>query len=132
MWFRTSRNLGNRHRPFRPRLESLDDRCLLSGGVLDPTFGTGGIVTTSVGSQNSSRALAVATYSNDGTANDGKVVAAGEAVTSLKRIGGGWQPDEDFAVVRYNLDGSLDKSFGGSGKVTTDLGSLYDEAFDVL
>src|SRR5262249_51630170 len=28
--------------------------------------------------------------------------------------------------------GSLDKSFGGSGKVTTDLGSLYDEAFDVL
>src|SRR5262249_41395485 len=42
------------------------------------------------------------------------------------------QPDEDFAVVRYNLDGSLDKSFGGSGKVTTDLGSLYDEAFDVL
>src|SRR5262249_35079988 len=57
---------------------------------------------------------------------------AGEAVTSLKRIGGVWQPDEDFAVVRYNLDGSLDESFGGSGKVTTDLGSLYDEAFDVL
>src|SRR5262249_5801016 len=55
-----------------------------------------------------------------------------EAVTSLNRVGGVSQPNEDFAVVRYNLDGTLDKSFGGSGKVTTDLGSLYDEAFDVL
>ena len=132
MWLRNSRNSHHRPRQFRPRLEALDDRCLPSGGVLDPTFGTGGIVTTSVGSQSSSRALAVATYSNTGTANDGKIVAAGEAVTSLQRVGGTWQPDEDFAVVRYNLDGSLDKSFGGSGKVTTDLGSLYDEAFDVL
>ena len=40
--------------------ELLEDRCLLSGGVLDPTFGSGGLVTTTVGS--SSRALAVATY----------------------------------------------------------------------
>src|SRR5262245_42306897 len=99
MWFRTSRKpsrpataVGRRPSTFRPRLEPLEDRCLLSGGVLDSTFGTGGIVTTSVGSQNSSRALAVATYPNAGTANDGKIVAAGEAITSLKRIGGGWQP----------------------------------------
>lgn len=117
---------------FRPRLETLDDRCLPSGGVLDPTFGSGGIVTTAVGSQNSSRALAVATYPQTGTANDGKIVAAGEAVTSWQRVGGTSQPNEDFAVVRYNLDGSLDKTFGGTGVVTTDLGSLYDEAFDVL
>src|SRR5262249_4347621 len=37
----------------RPRLETLDDRCLLSVGALDPTFGNGGIVTTSVGSATS-------------------------------------------------------------------------------
>jgi hypothetical protein len=30
-------------------LERLEDRCLLSGGVLDPTFGSGGIVTTAIG-----------------------------------------------------------------------------------
>jgi len=26
----------------KPRLEALEDRCLLSAGALDPTFGTGG------------------------------------------------------------------------------------------
>jgi uncharacterized delta-60 repeat protein len=110
----------------------LEDRCLLSGGILDPTFGTAGIVTTTVGTQNYSVANAVATYPNSGTANDGKVVAAGFATTGLKRVGGVTQPDDDFAVVRYNPDGSLDKSFGGTGLVTTDLGTPQDEAFDVL
>src|SRR5262249_8301499 len=33
---------------FRPRLEALEDRCLLSGGVLDPTFGSGGMLATDV------------------------------------------------------------------------------------
>ena len=34
---------------FRPRLEALEDRCLLSAGALDPTFGSGaGYVTTSL------------------------------------------------------------------------------------
>src|SRR5947209_9542949 len=61
----------------RPRLEVLEDRRLLSGGVLDPTFGSGGLVTTTLGAD--SRAYAVATYPNQGTANDGKVVAAGDA-----------------------------------------------------
>src|SRR5262245_42861075 len=70
------------HRPLtprcRPRLEALEDRCLLSGGVLDPTFGTGGVVTTSMGSIHSYLyANAVATYPQTGTADDGKVVAAG-------------------------------------------------------
>src|SRR5437588_12355981 len=61
----------------RPRLEVLEDRRLLSGGVLDPTFGSGGLITTTLGAD--SRAYAVATYPNKGTANDGKVVAAGDA-----------------------------------------------------
>jgi uncharacterized delta-60 repeat protein len=44
---------------------------------------------------------------------DGKIVVAGYAL-----IGG----DYDFALVRYNVDGSLDSSFNGSGKVVTDFG----------
>ena len=28
----------------------------------------------------------------------------------------------DFALARYNADGSLDTSFDGDGKVTTDFG----------
>jgi hypothetical protein len=54
----------------RPRLETLDDRCLLSAGALDPTFGSGGIVTTTIGpATNENGAGAVAIYPNTGTAN---------------------------------------------------------------
>jgi uncharacterized delta-60 repeat protein len=111
---------------FEPRLEVLEDRCLLSGGVVDPTFGTAGIVTTSIGSADSAL-FAVATYPAVGTANDGKVVAVGDTINPKKGPAG----DENFAVVRYNLDGTLDKSFGGTGEVTTDLGTTTDVATDV-
>jgi uncharacterized delta-60 repeat protein len=99
---------------FRPRLEALEDRCLLSGGVLDPTFGSGGLVTTAIGSF--ARSYAVATYPNEGTANDGKIVAVGDAFAGRK------SQTEYMAVVRYNLDGTLDRTFGGSGEVMTILG----------
>jgi uncharacterized delta-60 repeat protein len=115
-----------RHSRCRPSLEGLEDRCLLSGGVLDPTFGTGGIVATQAGLIDSGDD-AVATYPAAGTPNDGKVVAAGSAVNGYRSK----QRNNDFAVVRYNLDGTLDPSFGGTGVVTTDLGSWFDVAHDV-
>jgi hypothetical protein len=34
-------------------------------------------------------------------------------------------------VARYNPNGSLDTSFDGDGKATTDFGSTSDEAFGV-
>ena len=37
----------------------------------------------------------------------------------------------DFVVARYNADGTLDKSFDGDGKVTTEVGGSYDFAYDV-
>jgi uncharacterized delta-60 repeat protein len=117
MWFMFSRKTrpADRNRPrrtsFRPRLEALEDRYLLSGGVLDPTFGSGGLVTTAVGS--SARAFAVATYANEGTANDGKIVAAGDAFSSTGKTN-----TEYMEVVRYNLDGTPDHTFGGTGEVT--------------
>jgi uncharacterized delta-60 repeat protein len=91
----------------RPRLEALEDRTVPAGGVLDPTFGTGGVVNSSLGA--TTRAYAVATYPQEGTANDGKIVVAGIYTGPSKK--------SQFGVVRYNLDGSLDKSFGGSGEV---------------
>ena len=106
----------------RPRLEALEDRAVPAGGVLDPTFGSGGVVDSSLAA--STRAFAVATYPREGTANDGKIVAAGFAV-------GPGRNSYQFALVRYNLDGSLDKSFGGKGEVTGPTASGAG-AFDVV
>jgi uncharacterized delta-60 repeat protein len=82
-----------------------------SAGDLDPTFGTGGRVTTDFGSGDD-RANAVAIQS------DGKIVATGSASYA-------------FALARYNADGSLDGSFGSGGKVTTDFGPGVEFALAV-
>src|SRR5262249_35006898 len=70
-------------------------------GVLDQTFGSGGLVVTDINSSDD-RAAALAVQV------DGKIVVAGTA--------GG-----DFALIRYQPDGSLDPGFGQGGKVTTDI-----------
>ena len=45
--------------------------------------------------------------------SDGKIVAAGISSSGSSNL---------FAIVRYNVDGLLDTSFKGTGKVTTTLG----------
>lgn len=37
----------------------------------------------------------------------------------------------DFALTRYNTDGSLDTGFDGDGKVVTDFGKVDDRAYGV-
>src|SRR5215472_2769673 len=104
---KTSRlTTGRQQTSFRPRLAVLEDRCLPSGGVLDPTFGSGGLVSTAVGGL--SNAYAVATYPT-GTANAGEVVAVGDAT-----VGSGHNTKNEPAIVRYSLNGALDTSFGGT------------------
>jgi uncharacterized delta-60 repeat protein len=100
---------------WRPRLEDLEDRAVPAGGVLDPTFGSGGVVSSSLGSN--IRAYAVATYPAEGTANDGKIVVAGAYDAPNHRL--------QFGVVRYNLNGSLDTSFGGGGEATYPASTLW-------
>ncbi len=81
-------------------------------GTLDPSFGTGGAVTTDFfGLGDSARSVVVQP--------DGKIVVAGWAL----RNGSG-----DFAIARYNSDGSLDTSFDKDGKATVDFASLDDRA----
>ncbi|WP_224368117.1 hypothetical protein [Hyalangium versicolor] len=86
-------------------------------GSLDTGFGTGGKVTTAVGTPNS-QAFAVALQT------DGKILVAGTADGGASGI--------DFALVRYNADGSLDTSFGNGGKVTTAFGNGADSAYALL
>jgi uncharacterized delta-60 repeat protein len=83
----------------------------LTSGDLDTTFGTGGKVTTAVGSS-ASEAFAVAVQA------DGKFVSAGYSLNAVNR---------DFALVRYEANGTLDTSFGTGGKVTTDIGNDHNE-----
>ena len=71
-------------------------------GALDRTFGVGGTVITDV-SHGSDAVWAVAIQ------GDGKIVAAGVA-------------SGDFALARYNVDGTLDTQFGNGGTITTDFG----------
>jgi uncharacterized delta-60 repeat protein len=76
-------------------------------GSLDTTFGNSGIVTTSIGSSYDN-ALAL------GIQSDGKIVVAGSSYDNTNS-------QNDFALVRYNTDGSLDTTFGNSGIVTTSI-----------
>ena len=84
-----------------------------SDGTRDTTFDGDGLVTTPIGTGDDF-ANAVALQP------DGKIIAAGSAF-----INGS---NRDFAVVRYNGDGSLDTTFDGDGLVTTPVGSEFDEA----
>jgi uncharacterized delta-60 repeat protein len=80
-------------------------------GSLDSSFGSGGKVTTAANC--SSTAFAVVIQSN------GKIVVGGQG-----RMACGFGFSGDFALARYNSNGSLDLSFGVSGKVHTDFSGL--------
>jgi uncharacterized delta-60 repeat protein len=84
-------------------------------GDLDPTFGSGGKVTTDFGGSETAWAVAVQ--------RDRRVVVAGG------RLDPG--PLDDFVLARYTASGKLDPSFDGDGKVTTDFGGRQDGAYDV-
>lgn len=87
-----------------------------SDGSLDSSFGSGGKVTTNFfGSYDEARAIVLQP--------DGKLVVAGAA--SNPRL----NSFVDFGLVRYNSDGSLDATFGTNGKVITDFGSEFDDAW---
>jgi uncharacterized delta-60 repeat protein len=84
-----------------------------TNGSLDTTFGTNGMVTTDFGASAGAAAQALAIDSS------GKMVVAGYA----------WNGhDNDFALTRYNADGSLDTAFGNNGMVTTDFWGSGDQA----
>jgi uncharacterized delta-60 repeat protein len=78
-------------------------------GHLDPTFGTGGLVTTTFPSESGSSFSALVLQP------DGRLVAAGVAATV--------EGTQVFALARYEADGHLDPTFGTGGLVITSFGS---------
>lgn len=87
-------------------------------GSIDASFGAGGKVITDFFSGSDDIATAVCLQP------DGKIIAAGHTVSFAVGVTVG----EEFAVVRYNGDGSLDTSFGSGGKVVTDVAVSLDFA----
>jgi uncharacterized delta-60 repeat protein len=81
-------------------------------GTPDRAFDTDGVVRTDV-SGHGDQANAVAVQ------GDGKILVAGFAIP----LG----VHSDFALARYNPDGTLDATFDGDGIVTTDFGALSDD-----
>ena len=80
-------------------------------GSLDPTFGSGGKVVTNFFGYQQANAVLVQ--------SDGKIVAAGFASQTNS-------DGADFALARYNADGSLDLTFDGDGKVITSFSNFPD------
>jgi uncharacterized delta-60 repeat protein len=93
-------------------------RAQVAPGQLDPGFAAGGKLSTDFGSfaQSYEQANALAIEP------DGRIVLAGVATTFT---GGG------FALTRYNVNGSLDSSFGTGGKVITEFGIDARQALGV-
>jgi uncharacterized delta-60 repeat protein len=84
-------------------------------GGLDPSFSGDGKVTTDV-TPRGDFASKVAIQA------DGKIVVVG---------GANWERNPKFVLLRYNADGTLDTSFGGDGRVTTDFTRKEDAAWGV-
>ena len=79
-----------------------------STGTLDSTFGSGGKVITDIsGSDDYGRSMVLDPNNN--------IFVAGYGDTN---VGGG---NNDFVVVKYDLTGTLDSTFGSGGKVITDI-----------
>jgi uncharacterized delta-60 repeat protein len=88
-----------------------------ANGSLDSSFDTDGKVTT-----------ALSAFSDYATSvimqPDGKLLVAGYSYNATNTA--------DFALVRYNANGSLDTSFDGDGKVITNITSADDYARSVV
>jgi uncharacterized delta-60 repeat protein len=79
-------------------------------GDLDTDFGTAGKVTTVIVAESGATSMALQ--------SDGKIVVVGNEYNGN---------DTDFAVARYNTDGSLDTSFSADGKLTTFFNANADD-----
>jgi uncharacterized delta-60 repeat protein len=86
-----------------------------ANGSLDKTFSQDGFVTTAISLSGVDKCWSIIVQP------DGKILAAGSA-------GGTAINFSDFAVVRYNANGTLDNFFSLDGKQTTDFATNTDEA----
>jgi uncharacterized delta-60 repeat protein len=83
-------------------------------GALDPGYGTGGIITTAIGT----------------SGDRAKAIHFDSATNMVTLAGYSYNNFKDFALARYGISGSPDPAFGVGGKLTTAItaGNYTDEA----
>jgi uncharacterized delta-60 repeat protein len=108
-WLRRAASSHKTRKPVSRRLlfETLEARDNPSGGLLDPTFGTGGMVSLPNSAVYQVRQTVVQA--------DGEILAVG---TSLRTKG-----LAQVSVTRLNADGTLDQTFGTNGTVNLPVGN---------
>lgn len=90
---------------------------LNSNGSIDTTFGTGGKVQTSFsGTESFANSIAIQP--------DGKIILGGYTVNAPFA--------KDFAMIRYDSNGSVDATFGVNGKVITTINASYSDYIQKL
>jgi len=99
---------------------------LNNDGTIDASFGIDGKITTEFSNYSS-----VALQANDianamGVQQDGKIVVVGGTSPFTGEI------NQNQAIVRYDENGALDRSFGDSGKIITSIPNRYSEGTTVL
>ena len=92
-------------------------RVSADAGDLDTSFGTNGIVTTQLGAE-----VNIHSLSDVAIQADGKIIAVGHS---------GPSSNVDVMLARYNVNGSLDTTFGAGGIVKTDFFGFWDSAHAV-
>lgn len=86
-----------------------------TNGMIDSSFGINGEVITSVGVSGEANTLGIQV--------DGKILLGGYAMNITNFY--------DFALVRYNSNGSLDNSFGVTGVVITPMGAFNSVGYSL-
>src|SRR5262249_10884833 len=109
----TSLSVRVNSRCFRPRCETLEERAVPTAGHLDSTFGYSGVIIDYVRFQSATE-IALP---------DGKYLAAGTTESIYQT---------DFAVARFNADGTVDTTFGKGGFATLDIDNSSDNVNDVV
>lgn len=92
-----------------------------SNGQLDTSFGTNGFVKTQIASNDYTEAIVVKVQDN------GKIIVGGYTKQDYHLV-------NQFLVLRYNSNGSLDTSFNGTGYVKTSIDSNVsnEEVYDLV
>jgi uncharacterized delta-60 repeat protein len=104
----------------RPVLEPLEGRALLNSGGLDPSFGGTGVVITNLGPADEKATSVVVQPWDD------------EVVVASRDEQPGQAGSYEFALVRYNPDGTLDSTFGSGGIVAIHVSSGNDSINQII